>query len=243
MPQAFPLNLIIRLIKYSGMSSDASTDRPAPTGADATRQALIAAGLRLFGQRGFEATSTRELAAAAKANIGSIAYHFGGKEGLREACARHIVATIRAVAAPAIGLDGALPEPHEAEARLLGGVSRMVQFLVATPQAGEIVQFVLRELSAPGGGLDILYDGVFEPVHRRLCQLWGRATGDDPESEETRLAVFSMIGQVVYFRIGREAVLRRMGWASYGPAEAERLTALFQTNIKAALDARKRTAP
>ena len=218
-------------------------DGQASSGADATRQALIAAALRLFGRSGFEATSTRAIAAAANANIGSIAYHFGSKEGLREACARHIVATMRAVAVPAIGLDGPLPAAAEAEARLLGGAGRMVDFLVSTPQAGEIVQFVLRELSAPGPALDILYGGVFEPVHRRLCQIWGQATGDDPESEETRLAVFSMIGQVIYFRIGREAVLRRMGWTDYGPAEAARLTALFQTNIKAALDARKRTAP
>src|SRR5690606_19321840 len=130
-----------------------------------------------------------------------------------------------------------LPAPEEAEARLLGGAARLVQFLVSTPEAGEIVQFVLRELSARGTVLDILYDGVFEPVHRRLCQIWGQAAGSDPESEETRLAVFSMIGQVIYFRIGREAVLRRMGWADYGPDEAERLTALFQTNIRAALDA------
>ena len=226
------------------MKPDTPQEGSPAGGADATRQALIAAALRLFGRRGFEATSTRAVAAAANANIGSIAYHFGGKEGLREACARHIVATVRAIAAPAFGLDdGPLPGPEEAGARLLEGAARMVRFLVAAPEAGEIVQFVLRELSAPGTVLDILYEGVFEPVHRQLCRLWGRAAGDDPESEETRLAVFSMIGQIIYFRIGREPVLRRMGWAGYGPAEAERLTALFQTNIKAALDARKRAAP
>lgn len=237
------MNLIIRLIKVKSMDLNVPTDGSAASGADATRQALVAAAMRLFGQRGFEATSTRAIAAAADANIGSIAYHFGGKEGLREACARHVVATMRAVAGPAIGLDGPLPAPEEAEARLLGGTARLVRFLISTPEAGEIVQFVLRELSEPGAALDILHEGVFEPVHRRLCQIWGQASGSDPESEETRLAVFSMIGQVIYFRIGREPVLRRMGWAGYGPAEADRLTALFQTNIKAALDARKRASP
>ena len=64
--------------------------------AEQTRLALVRAGLRLFGQRGFDGTSTRQIAAAAKANIGSIAYHFGGKEGLRLAAADHIVETIRA---------------------------------------------------------------------------------------------------------------------------------------------------
>ena len=50
---------------------------------DATRLALIRAALDLFGAKGFEAASTRDVAAAAGANLASIAYHFGGKEGLR----------------------------------------------------------------------------------------------------------------------------------------------------------------
>ncbi|TIX80566.1 MAG: TetR family transcriptional regulator, partial [Mesorhizobium sp.] len=55
--------------------------------ADMTRAALVRAALKLFGRQGFDGTSTREIAAEAKANIGSIAYHFGGKEGLRAAAA------------------------------------------------------------------------------------------------------------------------------------------------------------
>ena len=57
-----------------------------------------------------------------------------------------------------------------------------------------------------------IYNGVFEPTHARLCQIWADATGEDAESDRTKITVFTMIGQVVYFRIGREAVMRRMGW-------------------------------
>ncbi|RUU04606.1 TetR family transcriptional regulator, partial [Mesorhizobium sp. USDA-HM6] len=63
--------------------------------ADQTRAALVQAALKLFGRRGFDGTSTREIAAEAEANIGSIAYHFGGKEGLRAAAADFIVETIQ----------------------------------------------------------------------------------------------------------------------------------------------------
>lgn len=214
--------------------------REGQSGAEATRMALVMAGLRLFGRHGFEATSTREIAAAAKSNIGSIAYHFGGKEGLRAACARHVVDTIRAVAGPAVGLgEQEALDPEAAERRLVQGVERMVAFMVARPEAGEFVQFVLRELSTAGAAVDILYAGVFEPVHRRLCELWGLATGQPPESEETRLAVFAMVGQVVYFRIGREAVLRRMEWDDIGTAEAAKLGAVFSENLRAALRAHR----
>ena len=73
--------------------SEFSMSKPTilPPSAEQTRQALIRAALKLFGAKGFDGTSTREIAAAARANIGSIAYHFGGKEGLRLACADFIV--------------------------------------------------------------------------------------------------------------------------------------------------------
>ncbi|TGT19376.1 DUF1956 domain-containing protein, partial [Mesorhizobium sp. M3A.F.Ca.ET.174.01.1.1] len=119
----------------------------------------------------------------------------------------------------------------------------MVGFVVATPQAGEIVQFVLRELSHPTAALDRIYDGVFEPTHRRLCQIWEQATGEPAESEATRLTVFTLIGQVIYFRIGREAVMRRMGWPEIGVTEAAKVTAVVSANLGAILNARKEGRP
>ena len=59
----------------------------------------------------------------------------------------------------------------------------MVAFLVARPEAGEIVQFVLRELSHPTAALDRIYAGVFEPTHKRLCRIWEEATGEPAESD------------------------------------------------------------
>ncbi|AMY03174.1 CerR family C-terminal domain-containing protein [Mesorhizobium ciceri] len=209
--------------------------------AEMTRAALVQAALKLFGRQGFDGTSTREIAAEAQANIGSIAYHFGGKEGLRTAAADFIVETIQTVAGPALG-NAQAPAPvgpEAAQAQLFAALERMVGFVVASPQAGEIVQFILRELSHPTAALDRIYDGVFEPSHRRLCQLWEQATGEPAESEATRLTVFTLIGQVIYFRIGREAVMRRMGWPDIGAAEAAKVVAVTSGNLKAILAARK----
>lgn len=205
--------------------------------AAATRAALVRAGLELFGEKGFEATSTREIAAAASANIGSIAYHFGSKEGLRDACAEHIVQRVGEIAAPVMGSmpDARELRPQEAEALLLRMAERMVGFLVGQPEAGLIAQFILRELQHPTKALDIVYDGVFQPVHSHVCRLWAAATGGDPESEHTSIAVFTMIGQIVYFRIARPAVMRRMGWAGIGPDEAGRIAAVASGNLRAAL--------
>jgi hypothetical protein len=116
-------------------------------------------------------------------------------------------------------------------------------FILAQPQAGEIVQFVLRELSHPTAALDRIYNGVFEPTHRRLCQLWEQATGEPAESERTRLTVFTLIGQVIYFRIGREAVMRRMGWHDIGAAEAAKVVSAVSDNLSAILASRMGSKP
>lgn len=223
------------------MSKDTPSDAPERPSAEKTRAALIEAALRLFGEKGFDAASTREIAAAAKANIGSIAYHFGGKEKLRDACAAHIVETIATVAEPVFAVPPP-SGPEEAAAQFRIAAERMAGFLVMAPQVSGFVQFILREIQHPGPAFDIVYAGLVEKVHHRLCAIWAAASGDDPESDRTKIAVFTMIGQTVYFRIAREAVMRRMGWREIGPAEADLITTTVLDNVVAALAAH-RTGP
>lgn len=222
------------------MIKAAQDGRPA-TGAEQTRLALIRAGLSHFGRFGFEGATTRDIAAEAGANIGSIAYHFGGKEGLLLACARHLVDTLRELAGPALAAaaDPSTLTPDSALAVLETVLRRMTNFIVARPEAGEFVTFVLRELNRPTIAFDTVYSGAFEPVHVRLCALWAAATGDQPDSEAAKLGVFTMIGQVVYFRIGREAVLRRMDWPSIGDSEAGRIADVALGNLRSMVAARR----
>src|SRR5699024_965607 len=67
-----------------------------PSRSEVTRQRLLDAALRLFGRDGFDAVSTRALAAAADVNQAAIPYHFDSKEGLYCAVARYIVDNMRA---------------------------------------------------------------------------------------------------------------------------------------------------
>ena len=197
-----------------------------------TRQALIGAGLALFGEKGFDATSTREIAAAAEANIGSIAYHFGNKQGLRIACANHIVDTVAGVAGRALSRPGDLPQdPEAARAALASIIETMAAFLLTRQEADAFVQFLLREIAQPGKTVEIIYDGVFFPVHSRLCQLWEDATGEPAESEAARITVFTLIGQVIYFRIAKPIVLKRMGWSRFGAQEVAKIVAVAAASM------------
>jgi AcrR family transcriptional regulator len=206
--------------------------------ADGTRQSLIEAGLRLFGTKGFDAASIREIAREAGANVAAIGYHFGGKDGLRRACAEQVASTIRSFTTAAFEGPEAIASmsPREARSRLHEFFGRAVPFVLTDRRARLMMHFMIREMANPSIAFDIVYGGVVEPAHRRICLLWGAVTGEDPESEAVRLAVFSIIAQVFYFRFGQEIVLRRMAWKEYGKAEAATIAGIVLATLDSALD-------
>jgi len=59
---------------------------------DLTARARIRdAAIRLFAERGMDATTVRDIAQAAGVSPGLLRHHFGSKEGLREACDQHVL--------------------------------------------------------------------------------------------------------------------------------------------------------
>jgi AcrR family transcriptional regulator len=210
------------------------TATPPEQGGDATRQSLVEAGLRLFGLKGYEGASIRDIAGEAKTNIASIGYHFGGKDGLRRACAEHVAATIRSIASAALASAPPPVEltPQQARESLHEFIARAVPFILREKRVKMMMHFMLREMAAPSIAFDIVYAGVMEPTHKRLCALWAAATGEEPQSEAVRLGVFGVIGQIFYFRFGQEIVLRRMDWKDYG----EREVAMIVADVIASLD-------
>lgn len=204
---------------------------PAKAG-DQTRAALLMAGIRLFGTKGFEATSTREIASAADANIASIAYHFGGKEGLRVACAEMVGTRVQAVVGPALSAIDPKGDPAAAQAAFERVIMGVTDFMLGQVEARDIASFLVREIGAPGAVFDKVYADFILPVHRSLCELLGLATGQDPESDLIRLGTFSIAGQVVYFRIGHTVVAKRMDWKAMGGPEVEAIKAVILGNIR-----------
>lgn len=204
-----------------------------------TRAALIKSGLRLFGDKGFEATSTRHIAADAGANIASIAYHFGGKEGLRLACAEAIVDTFREIAGSSVLATDPGGDEEHATRVIEAALVAMIRFFSVQPEARDIAAFVMREMIHPGAAIDLIYSEMMFPFHSALCRLWGVATHQNAGSPATRLAVFAVIGQVIYFRLGQPIICRRMEWNTVGPKEADQIIAVITGNLRALISAAK----
>jgi hypothetical protein len=99
---------------------------------------------------------------------------------------------------------------------------------------------MMREVMQPGDVLDQVYVDMFKPLHVRVCLLAAMATGLDPESEQTRILVFSIIGQAIYFHIGRAVVMRRLDWETLGHKEADKISATLIGNLRAIIAEHRR---
>jgi TetR/AcrR family transcriptional regulator, regulator of cefoperazone and chloramphenicol sensitivity len=77
-----------------------------PAFEDLTARARIRdAALRLFAERGIEGATIRDIAKAAGVSPGLVRYHFGSKEGLRDACDAHALERLVGIKERAV-LDG-----------------------------------------------------------------------------------------------------------------------------------------
>jgi AcrR family transcriptional regulator len=151
-----------------------------------TKERLLDAAERLFGERGFEATSLRSVTAEAGANLAAVHYHFGSKEKLlHEAFARRVApineGRLRLLEKiEAESPSGALPLEPILEAFLrpvlqLGRGSR--------GDGSDLRQLAARVHSEPREIVRPLIAELFGDVARRFIQALTRALPDLPVEE------------------------------------------------------------
>ena len=201
---------------------------------ETTKETLIKAAFFLFAEKGYEGASTREIAARAETNIASINYHFGGKAGLRLACAQAIVGQFKYLrdAPTSISLPDSLQEPQtEFEAAML----RQAVIILGIEQAQPLMRFLLREAHDKGEVFEYVYTHFFDPAFTYFYSLFLKATErDDTEvdREELKIAIFSVISMLAYFRIGEPVILRHQNWTAYEEKETNVILHVLQNNIR-----------
>lgn len=74
-----------------------------------------------------------------------------------------------------------------------------------------LVMLVMRERANPIEAFDIFYDQVFEAAHITITTLVATGMGRDTVEERGILEPHTLIGQIVFFLIGRVPLLRSLG--------------------------------
>ena len=144
----------------SAVSKEVLTSKSA-----ATRQKLVEAGIRLFSEQGFEATSTRQVQEAADVQRNLITYHFGGKDDFWKACMVELFRRISEIMAPAI----AQSKDIEQAERIRFLVRRYVRASAAHP---EIARVMFDEGRANNWRLDWLVENYVRPFFDTMSELY-----------------------------------------------------------------------
>ena len=182
---------------------------------DSTRIQLIQAGLELFGEYGFKATTTRMLSDHSGANISAIPYYFGSKEGLYLAVMEHIVERMQENFGSASQKvrDLLKEQPinkSEAMEAMKVMMRTMAQLFVESDEPKAWVQLIMREQAKPTDAFDIIYKGQMMHVQQMYAALISVCTGLDPDCPEVKLRCHALIGQILVFIVSRESLLRHL---------------------------------
>jgi TetR/AcrR family transcriptional regulator, regulator of cefoperazone and chloramphenicol sensitivity len=191
-----------------------------------TRRRIIEVALRLFGERGYEGASTRDIAAAAGVNAPALQYYFDNKEGVSRACAEDTAegwtAQFRPVVAQAQAtMDDAAASPDQVFEAFGQLLSALANYQLLPDDAEHRRLFVLHEQVGHGPGIlfEMLDRGLRPRVGELAGQLVARYCGRDPDDPVLRMRIMMLFGQVMVFSLGRRSLISKLGWEQMGPAE------------------------
>lgn len=193
---------------------------------DETRLRIIATAIPLFGQRGFDGVSTREIAAEAGVNPPALQYYFDSKEGLYRACGEHIADQVSEAVAPVLQraerlLDDGAPAPALIEA-YCAILETLADLLFGEAEESGWSAFFATEQAGFGScmALPLLRERFVDRLQAVCAGIIGRLMGKSADDLETRLRSLAIDGQLKVFHLGRGAMLQCLGWDGFGPEHA-----------------------
>lgn len=180
-----------------------------------TRRRILAIALRAFGNHGFAAVTTRQIAEAAGINLPALTYYFGNKEGLYLACAHDIASSFRLgvgdiaeTAAAALGEPITADEARELLKRLSASLA---QFLLSADGAQDRALFVQQEMASPGPAFEILYAELWRPGIELAAALIARTTEGRLSGADSKVRAVLMIASLTGFSSGQRIIARTAG--------------------------------
>jgi AcrR family transcriptional regulator len=161
-----------------------------PASAD-TRQRLIESAASLFGERGFENVTVREICKESNANVAAINYHFGDKAGLYQAVVTYAIQLMQETneAAHRAG-EGQSPEDQ-----IRSFVRVFVSRITGQGPTSWIHKLMAREMEKPTGALEQVMVQVVKPRLDYLCGVVGAIMGLPPDDARVKRCVGSLQSQ------------------------------------------------
>ena len=165
---------------------------------DSTRERLLQAAERLFALQGFDATSVRDITAAAECNVASVNYHFGGKDKLYLEVFRRRLSDLRDRRVSSLdrvvkksGADLSL------DAVLRTFASNFLEPMLDPDEGRILMELMAREMTDPHLPPDLLRGEMIGPVQNALAAAL-RSARPDLDENAASACVFSVVAQLVH---------------------------------------------
>jgi len=145
--------------------------------AESTREALLQAAEKLFAQHGIDGSSVRAITHEAEANLASVNYHFGSKDGLIQEMFKRRLEPLNQERLQLLATSG-----HDLEGIVTAFVAPVLR-LIRDAQLQDFACLVGRSFSQPDSPTRQTLLSTFRPIRESFVAALARALPDLPPRE------------------------------------------------------------
>jgi AcrR family transcriptional regulator len=217
-----------------------AVERGYPRGEE-TRSRIIAAALRLFGERGFEGASTRDIASSASVNAPALQYYFDNKEGVYLACVEHIVSHIWKYLSAVVASGEQVLTGEASDEELMDAFcaiqGQLAEFMFTSQEASDWRLFMARLQAGEGppAGFQIVYEQVKKRISNVSAAIVGRLLGRPASDDETLIRTMALNGQLMVFQVARRSALIALNWDTVDAGRLALLKGVIREQTRAVL--------
>jgi AcrR family transcriptional regulator len=162
-----------------------------------THERILQAAERLFSEKGFEATSVRDITTEAECNVASVNYHFGGKDNLYLEVFRSLLHEVRDRRIDAMRRDMADRPEMSLEDFISSFASAFMEPLVDQSRGRFFLGFFAHEMNDPHLPPRVFVDEFIRPLAEVSVEGF-RRFGPPMEAAVRRLCLMSIVGQLLH---------------------------------------------
>jgi TetR/AcrR family transcriptional regulator, regulator of cefoperazone and chloramphenicol sensitivity len=199
---------------------------------DTTRDRIVEAAGQLFAERGFEATTVRDICQAAGANVAAVNYYFRDKERL------YIEAVVRA---HRWRLDqAALPDwdvntpPRK---KLADFIHTFFRRMLGGPDDTWRTRLVMREIMQPSAACAEIAQSNIRPQFEILQGIL-RELLPNANDEELHLTAFSIVGQCLFYHVAGPIIRNLVTGEEFATYDIDKLAEHVTRFTQGALDSK-----
>ncbi|WP_456434363.1 CerR family C-terminal domain-containing protein [Thermosulfuriphilus sp.] len=170
-----------------------------------TKERLLEAAERLFGEKGYQGVSVREITQAAGCNVAAVNYHFGSKRDLYLEVFRARWLP-RAERLSRYFRDNVGNSPASAAEVIQALAVSIIEGPLSEDERLRHRQLMFRELTQPTEAFEIIVKEGLRPLFAEIVSLLKPFLPSETREEDLRLSVLSIMAQIIHFHVARPKV-------------------------------------